>query len=114
MADTRDLDIIEAMSRRDFFDKIVCDIGARKDFSRAATFGVESLDTVQKDMLARSLNECGIPRELTDTDEKFNNIIRQITSRSVALRWIFTCPLSSSWFICNSALGLLIQMASAT
>ena len=86
MANTKDLDVIEAMSRKEFFNKFICDIGARKDFSRAATFGVEALNVVQKDMLADSLSNCGIPRELTDTDEKFNKVIKQITSRSVALR----------------------------
>lgn len=90
MANTKDLDVIEAMSRKEFFNKIICDIGARKDFSRAATFGVEALNVVQKDMLADSLSNCGIPRELTDTDEKFNKVIKQITSRSVALRWYST------------------------
>ena len=97
MANTKNHDVVEAMSRRDFFDKIICDVGGRRDFSRAATFGVESLNAVQKDLLSRTLSDCGIPRELTDTDEKFNEIIRKITNRSVALRWHYLSKSRPSW-----------------
>ncbi len=85
MVEAMHQNVVADMSRDEFYESMVKNIGKREDFSKLVTFGADALSEQEKLNIRSALAANGIALSLTDSDMGLTAIAYEIAARAVQL-----------------------------
>jgi len=80
------VEIINAMSREDFHQKVIRGFGRSNAFGGLVSFGAKNILPEERQQIRAELANIGIPLALTESDKDLDDIASAIAGRSVSLR----------------------------